>query len=46
LPAAPWAGAYEVVLDSTGTLGSTAPAGQPLDVPGIAFVVLRVQQQK
>jgi isoamylase len=41
LPGAPWAAAYEVVLDSTDTIGAAAQAGQPLDVPGVAFAVLR-----
>ena len=42
LPGAPWAGSYEVVVDNTGTLGATAQVGQPLDVPGLTFAVLRV----
>ena len=41
LPGAPWAAAYEVVLDNTDTLGGNAQPGQALDVPGVAFVVLR-----
>jgi isoamylase len=41
LPSAPWATSYEVVIDNTATLGSTAQAGQPLDVPAVAFIVLR-----
>jgi isoamylase len=44
LPAAPWAGAYEVVLDSTDTLASATPigAGSQLTIPGVAFAALRV----
>ncbi|HTC68098.1 MAG TPA: glycogen debranching protein GlgX [Acidothermaceae bacterium] len=42
LPGAPWAASYEIVVDNTGTLGTTAQPGQPLDVPGLTFAVLRV----
>jgi isoamylase len=47
LPAAPWATAYEVVLDSTSAPcpaqhdGARIEAAAPLDVPGVAFMVLR-----
>jgi isoamylase len=44
LPGAPWAAAYEVVLDNTDTLATAAPipAGTALAIPGVAFVALRV----
>jgi glycogen operon protein len=41
-PGAPWATSYDVVVDNTGSLGTTAQAGQPLDVPALTFAVLRV----
>jgi isoamylase len=44
LPGAPWAAAYEVVLDNTDTLATAAPipAGTVLTIPGVAFAALRV----
>ena len=41
LPGAPWATAYEAVLDSTGGLAAGTRTGPTLDVPGVAFIVLR-----
>jgi isoamylase len=42
LPGAPWATSYEVVLDNTDpTNGATLVAGSTLDVPAVAFMVLR-----
>ncbi len=42
LPGAPWATGYEVVLDNTDqATTSTLAAGSTLDVPGVAFIVLR-----
>ncbi|HEY5051203.1 MAG TPA: glycogen debranching protein GlgX [Acidothermaceae bacterium] len=42
LPGAPWATNYEVVLDNTGpTSSATLAGGSILDVPAVAFIVLR-----
>jgi glycogen operon protein len=42
LPGAPWASSYEVVLDNTDpTNSATIAAGSTLDVPAVAFMVLR-----
>ena len=42
LPGTPWATSYEVVLDNTDpTNGATLAAGSTLDVPAVAFMVLR-----
>jgi isoamylase len=42
LPGAPWATSYEVVLDNTDpTNTATLTAGSTLDVPAVAFMVLR-----
>jgi isoamylase len=42
LPGAPWATSYEVVIDNTDpTNSATVPAGSTLDVPAVAFMVLR-----
>jgi isoamylase len=42
LPSAPWAASYEVVIDNTDpTNTATLVAGSTLDVPAIAFIVLR-----
>jgi isoamylase len=41
LPAAPWAKAYDVVLDSTCGLTTGTRISPALDVPGVAFIVLR-----
>ncbi len=42
LPGAPWATSYQVVLDNTDpTNGATLAAGSTLDVPAVAFMVLR-----
>ena len=42
LPGAPWATSYEVVLDNTDpTNTATLAAGSTLDVPAVAFMVLR-----
>ncbi len=42
LPGAPWATSYEVVLDNTDEANtSTLAAGSTLDVPAVAFMVLR-----
>ncbi|HEY3926726.1 MAG TPA: glycogen debranching protein GlgX [Acidothermaceae bacterium] len=42
LPSAPWATSYDVVIDNTDpTNTATLAAGSTLDVPSIAFMVLR-----
>jgi isoamylase len=42
LPSAPWATSYEVVVDNTDpTNRATLAAGSTLDVPAVAFIVLR-----
>jgi glycogen operon protein len=42
LPSAPWATSYEVVIDNTDRSNSaTLIAGSTLDVPAVAFMVLR-----
>jgi isoamylase len=42
LPGAPWARSYQVVLDNTDpTNSATLAAGSTLDVPSVAFMVLR-----
>jgi isoamylase len=42
LPGAPWATSYEVVIDNADpTNSATLPAGSTLDVPAVAFMVLR-----
>jgi glycogen operon protein len=42
LPSAPWATSYEVVIDNSDpTNAATLAAGSALDVPAVAFMVLR-----
>ena len=42
LPSAPWATTYEVVVDNTEqALSATLAAGSTVDVPAVAFMVLR-----
>ena len=42
LPSAPWASSYEVVIDNTDPTNHAAlAAGSTLDVPAVAFMVLR-----